>query len=235
MAGYAHTFVIKTDAAGQSLCARLLNVQGQQVGSDITTGFVDLGDGYYLWTYDDFDETFRGAVAFYDTSTSPPTLKAVAAINPEVLNLLAVPLAQQAYPVDSMGRILSAVGRGIIHYITPIFPTGEVTIHQGDDYLAMDNRALEWTEAEGGAQFPDLSGATVKLYVSTTPVSVFDGTVVSNTPPRKVRVELTHAQTANLPAGAFLYELKVSIGETPQRIITVARGTFNVIPQISAT
>jgi len=48
----------------------------------VTTGFVELGAGNYLWSYSSFPDGFRGAVKFY-TGTLPTGIKAATAINPE--------------------------------------------------------------------------------------------------------------------------------------------------------
>lgn len=53
-------------------------------GDPITTGFVEVGDGHYMWEWTAMPVDFRGAVYFYD-STDPTTILAMAPINPEEL------------------------------------------------------------------------------------------------------------------------------------------------------
>lgn len=46
---------------GLSLKAQLVDTSGSDRGASISSGFVELEDGEYLWTYG-FDTTFQGAV-----------------------------------------------------------------------------------------------------------------------------------------------------------------------------
>lgn len=64
---------------GLSLSAQLIDTAGANVGSAVTTGFVEIGVGNYLWTYADFPDGFRGGVKF----SSGGTVKAFTAINPQ--------------------------------------------------------------------------------------------------------------------------------------------------------
>lgn len=62
--------------------AQLVDTAGANVGPAITTGFVEIGSGHYLWHYAAFPDGHRGGVKFYRTA-DPATVKAFAAINPE--------------------------------------------------------------------------------------------------------------------------------------------------------
>ncbi len=64
------------------LRAQLVDTSGNNVGSEISTGFVDMGSGNYLWYYASMPDGHRGAVKFY-SAAAPSTILAVAAINPE--------------------------------------------------------------------------------------------------------------------------------------------------------
>jgi len=68
--------------AGLTLNAQLVDTAGANVGSAISTGFVDMGNGNYLWHYAAFPDGHRGGVKFYEQGV-PSTILAFAAINPE--------------------------------------------------------------------------------------------------------------------------------------------------------
>jgi hypothetical protein len=62
--------------------AQLVNTAGANVGAAITTGFVEIGGGNYLWHYANFPDGHRGGVKFY-RSSAPTVIRAFVAINPE--------------------------------------------------------------------------------------------------------------------------------------------------------
>ncbi len=66
--------------AGQTLKAQLVDTAGADVGSEVSTGFVEFGGGYYLWTYDAFPDGFRGAVKIL---RSDDVLLTIVSINPQ--------------------------------------------------------------------------------------------------------------------------------------------------------
>ena len=74
--------VLGAAATGKTLKAQLVDTAGADVGSAVTTGFVEIGKGNYGWTYAAFPDGFRGFVKVYE-GTLPAGLLAVAAINPE--------------------------------------------------------------------------------------------------------------------------------------------------------
>ncbi len=71
-----------TGQTGLILRAQLISYDGTSVGSAISSGFVEIGQGNYMWTYSSYPNGFRGVVKFYD-SASPSVILAIAAINPE--------------------------------------------------------------------------------------------------------------------------------------------------------
>jgi len=65
-----------------TLNAQLVDTSGTNSGAAISTGFAEIGNGYYLWHYAAFADAFRGGVKFYESGV-PGTILAFAAINPE--------------------------------------------------------------------------------------------------------------------------------------------------------
>lgn len=111
---------------------------------------------------------------------------------------------------------------GIINLVAPVTSSGSIELIHGDDYLAADNRALQWASAT----FPTLTGATIQLQVraaTKTSPSSFNGTVLNST---TAEVELTAAQTLSLTAGTYTYALKATLTDT--HTVTLATGPLVV-------
>src|SRR5262245_14550109 len=90
--------------AGLTLRAQLLDTLGAAVGAAVTSGFVEVGGGYYLWTYD-FPGTFRGGVKF--TNAADGSIQAFTAINPEELAPGGVPATYALAGAESRARGLT--------------------------------------------------------------------------------------------------------------------------------
>jgi hypothetical protein len=76
---YTAAYVIPLDTAGLTLSAQLVDTAGVNVGSAVTTGFVDLAGGFYGWAYGGFPDGFRGYVKVLNGAT----VLAAVAVNPE--------------------------------------------------------------------------------------------------------------------------------------------------------
>jgi len=80
---FAHNLSLGTSKSGlTTLRCQLMDVLGNNIGSAISTGFVDTGSGTYIWSYDNFPDDFRGGIKVYDNSFPLVTL-ALLVINPE--------------------------------------------------------------------------------------------------------------------------------------------------------
>ncbi len=67
---------------GLTLNAQLVDSSLGVVGSAISSGFQEVGKGYYLWHYTEFPDNFRGGVKFYPQS-DPTDILTFISINPE--------------------------------------------------------------------------------------------------------------------------------------------------------
>lgn len=92
--------------SGLVLKASLVDTEGVDVSghTNITTGFTEIGDGFYLWYYESFPDDFRGAARFCTTTDSAPLT--ILAINPEDSESIASILAK-------VNQILAAGSRNI--------------------------------------------------------------------------------------------------------------------------
>lgn len=70
-----------TGMPSATLEAILIDSSGQEIGHPVTDGFINLGNGWYIWNYDQFPDGFRGGVKFLESGQSD--ILAVAAINPQ--------------------------------------------------------------------------------------------------------------------------------------------------------
>lgn len=102
-----------------------------------------------------------------------------------------------AFDVSALAQAIN----GTIVVNGPVFPNGQIRITRGMDYDNDDNgRSINITDSTNS--WPDLTGATPYLVIKslngqfTKPLHFSGTVVVPNTNPRKVRFELTAAQTS---------------------------------------
>jgi hypothetical protein len=84
---YTSVFSLALGAAFTGLTdlrAQLVDSGGSSVGSAVSTGFVEIGNGFYSWVYASIPDGHRGGVKFY-SNASPSTFLAFGSINPEEL------------------------------------------------------------------------------------------------------------------------------------------------------
>jgi len=124
-----------------------------------------------------------------------------------------------AYASGTAGAALGRIGAGQVTTVSPVSQGGMVTIVSGDDYNAADGRALEWTDAN--AAWPDLSGTIAFICGSVT---VAGSIITSTGPGKKVRVQLTAAQTALLPQFTSVYTILMTQSDGDR--ITLVQGVL---------
>lgn len=69
-------------AATNDLRAQLMSVSGANVGSAISTGFINIGSGFHMWTYANMLDSHRGGVKFY-SNAAPTVVLAFLSVNPQ--------------------------------------------------------------------------------------------------------------------------------------------------------
>lgn len=95
------------------LRAQLVDTTGADTGSAVSTGFVEIGTGFYLWHYTAFPDGHRGGVKFYQAAT-PATILAFAAINPEELENTDVKTSTRATDAATAAAAATAIGARIV-------------------------------------------------------------------------------------------------------------------------
>jgi len=76
------SLALGSSKAGITLNAQLVDSSLSVVGGSVSTGFSEVGNGYYLWHYEGFPDNFRGGVKFYEQG-SPNSILTFVSINPQ--------------------------------------------------------------------------------------------------------------------------------------------------------
>ena len=199
--------VLGVSKTGLSLSARLVGPSGTDIGSLITSGFVEIGLGNYMWTYEQFPENFRGGVKFFSNNT----LMAFLTINPELLEYIDAPISS---------RLTSAIKVPTFSIPTAADEGTPVELRLTDDYFAAEGRAIDITNET----WPPLDEAIVRLSINSKRggfrkvLPVLVGNVV--------RLEFSRAELAQIGGGRWAFEISTTL--TNNHLLTLLTGHFNV-------
>lgn len=136
--------------------------------------------------------------------------------------------------VGSIGAyVVSKLGGTTITVTAPVAAGGDVTIYIGDDYNNTDGRALDWSSAG----WPDLTSATpitLTAYRATTASA--DWSITGTAPTagvgtQTVRFQPTNANTDDLRAGAFTFQIEATLSSG--RIVTLVEATLTAKADIA--
>lgn len=76
------SLALGSSKTGLTLNAQLVDSVLANTGSAVSSGFSEVGNGYYLWHYESFPDNFRGGVKFYEQG-SPSSILTFVSINPQ--------------------------------------------------------------------------------------------------------------------------------------------------------
>jgi len=76
------SLALGSSKTGLTLNAQLVDSILANIGSAVSSGFSEVGNGYYLWHYESFPDNFRGGVKFYEQG-SPSSILTFVSINPQ--------------------------------------------------------------------------------------------------------------------------------------------------------
>ncbi len=136
--------------------------------------------------------------------------------------------------VGSIGAyVVSKLGGTMITVTAPVAAGGDVTIYIGDDYNNTDSRALDWSSAG----WPNLTSATpitLTAYRATTASA--DWSITGTAPTagvgtQTVRFQPTNANTDDLRAGAFTFQIEATLSSG--RIVTLVEATLTAKADIA--
>lgn len=142
--------------------------------------------------------------------------------------------------IVSLDGSLQAIGTGSVTIVSsaPVSQDGFITIFQGDDYLAADNRALDWTTSDA-TTWPDLLPGTTIAFAAIKAnqneaagsdlLAATGSIIVATGANKKVRFEFTHTETAALAPGkhGYRYDIEATLAGSGNKI-TLATGTMTV-------
>jgi hypothetical protein len=232
MANYSTTINLYSSQTGLTLKARLYT-GGVQVGSDITTGFTESEpDGAYEFETSAIPDDFQGIIRYYDGADNQVASEGYNA--PPVVDLSSVEdaISDMQEDVDAVKAKTDTLGGGPVTVTSPVAAGGDVTIIRGDDYLATDGRALEWTST----RWPDLTGAAIRFkYKSSESLVTITGSVVTPTGTAKVRVELAATDTSGLSVGENRFQPKIIPFDleavlSDGSVVTLVQADMKVVP-----
>lgn len=126
-----------------------------------------------------------------------------------------------AYGVGTAGYNLGRLGSGQIITTSIVAQSGNVTTYRGDTYEAVDGRAIDWTDVSVG--WPDLTAATI-LVVIGGDVSFAGSVVTPSGANKKVRLELTSAESLNIPDGELNFVVRATL--SGGNVVTLVDGTW---------
>ena len=128
------------------------------------------------------------------------------------------------YSSGTAGHALGRITAAAITVTSPVAGSGTVSIVRGDDYLAADGRALDWTDS--GGTWPTLTDATITLTIKGNLLTKTGSVVTATGDGKKVRVALTNSDTSSLPIGTWDYDVQATLSSGA--VVTLVRSTFTV-------
>lgn len=109
---------------------------------------------------------------------------------------------------DARDAVLARFAQAVLAPVSPISPTGQITLYRGIDYAVLVGNEIEF--ALPAATHGDLTDADIVLQ---TPRYEIEAEVVNGgTASQCARIELTAAETAALVVGEYEYALLVTLG-----------------------
>lgn len=220
---YQATFIIVLDRTqtSETLRAQLVNSDGTNNGSLVTTGFANLSNGEYSWV-GTIPDSFKGWAQFSSVANGYQTS---CPINGE-LPLIA--------DIDSK---VQSIGSATVTVVNPVATDQTITIVRGDDYSSGLGNRPSWSSST----WPNLTGATVKWacrsrYSGELALSDI-ACVISNAgqASQTVTLPLARAQTSMLALGTRQYEYDIEATTTAGDKITLVRGEMTVLEDIQGT
>lgn len=97
---------------GLTLRARLIDTLGN-IDSEISTGFIEIGGGNYLWTYD-YPTGFRGGIKIYEDGV-PGTILSFFSINPQEAENIDVPFSEAVTEINETINNTSGINIEVGH------------------------------------------------------------------------------------------------------------------------
>ena len=189
---------------GITLTGQLVTTSGVASGDAISTGFIEIGGGYYLLTTT-IVNGFRGGLKIL----SGVTLMAFFAINPEEIEYLAGINTRTSIQVN-------------VVVLSPVLENGDVETIQGDAYSTERGTALSW---KTGGEAPDLTDATLTVVIDGE-INLTGAVVDPSGSDQEVSCDLTAAQSQAITAGEHTFWIEAEWDDAPGEPHTFVTGTW---------
>lgn len=116
-----------------------------------------------------------------------------------------------------------------VQLVSTVSDDGLVSIVRGDDYAAIDGRAITITNNNG--TWPDLTGAVVHLTAKLDDsILTATGTVIEPTGIQRIEIELTNEQT-NVKPGIWDYDIQATLASG--NVVTLQMGRLQIHQDIT--
>ena len=191
-----------------TLSAQLINKDGTNYITPYTTGFVNLTNGYFLFT-PTIPTSFRGAIKFY---CGVEFLGALA-INPEEYENIDVKVSTRCV----------STGTGVPTLSSPITINASepIELRLTDDYLIQESRSIDIHSINS----PDLTGSSTTFIIDSMPTFTKPAELLSLT---SLRVQLSNEELQEIGAGRWSYEFRSVLSNG--HIITIVVGNIIIVP-----
>ncbi len=193
------------------LRAQLIDDAGVDVGSAVSSGFVEIDSGFYSWNYASLPDGHRGGVRFYSAASSGVTLS-FAAINPEELEYTDSKTSKIWHTLTSGLTTASSIGKLLVDNINATISSR--SSHTAADIWSSGARTL----TSFGTLTTDTAAATW-VYVTRTLTSGGGATVA------EIWGALTSGITTSGSIGKLIID-KLNLITTP--ITQTAAGTADI-------
>ena len=222
--------------AGLTLASQLVGTSGANYGSEITTGFAEIGSGNYQLIATIPDD-FVGTLKTYQAGGTS-TVLCIDAVN---LPTDVSTLASDITAIKAKTDLINAGGFDVF-VTSPIKSNGDIELVEGDDYIGDDAITLTFSSYTGSV----LSAGTATLlvqssedYAEDTGVATFAviGDVTVDGATVELEFEISGTATAMLTSttppedeNSYTYQAYVTLANGARR--TLAIGKINTIREI---
>ena len=102
---YTLTFDLNLGLPGLTLQAQLIDTTGATVGGAVTTGFVEIGNGFYMFTHTAIPDGHRGGVTFQNSGGGGP-IRGFRSVNPEEAENMDAKITSRATATEVWDEVL---------------------------------------------------------------------------------------------------------------------------------
>lgn len=134
--------------------------------------------------------------------------------------------------LDDIQAKTDTIGALEVIVTSPVGTGGDINIFAGDDMDADLDTQIDIDITEGAILNVSWTNAVCELYSEAFDDSV-TGTISDLALGKRLRFELTGAETALLDAGVYDYAVRVTFPGTPDQTVTVACGSLTVTEPVA--